>query len=115
MLANLIPDAGRIAGAAAEQVAYAMARIEVHYFRHNCYAPEDQLLRRIDRIRHLPGTIVQGRYDLLCPPVSALQLHRVWPESRLILVEDAGHSATEPGIRSALVTIMDQIAAGSVK
>jgi proline iminopeptidase len=115
MLANLVPDAGRIAGAAAEQVAYAMARIEVHYFRHNRYDPEDQLLRRIERIRHLPGTIVQGRYDLLCPPISAVQLHRAWPESRLIMVEDAGHSATEPGIRSALVTTMDQIAAAGVK
>jgi proline iminopeptidase len=110
-LANLIPDAARIAGASGEQVAYAMARIEVHYFRNNRYQPEDQLLRRVDRIRHLPATIVQGRYDLLCPPVTATQLHRAWPGSRLIIIDDAGHSATEPGIRSALVTIMDEIAA----
>jgi proline iminopeptidase len=110
-LANLIPDAARIAGASGEQVAYAMARIEVHYFRNNRYQPEDQLLRRVDRIRHLPATIVQGRYDLLCPPITATQLHRAWPGSRLFIIDDAGHSATEPAIRSALVTIMDEIAA----
>jgi proline iminopeptidase len=110
-LANLIPNATRIAEANHEPVAYAMARIEVHYFRNNRYEPEDQLLRRVDRIRHLPATIVQGRYDLLCPPISATQLHRAWPESRLVIVDGAGHSATEPGIRSALVTVMDEIAA----
>jgi proline iminopeptidase len=109
-LANLIPDSTRIAGANEEHVAYAMARIEVHYFRNNRYQPEDQLLRRVDRICHLPATIVQGRYDLLCPPITATQLHRAWPRSRLIIVDDAGHSATEPGIRSALVTVMDEIA-----
>lgn len=110
-LANLIPDPARIAGAADERVAYAMARIEVHYFRNDRYQPEDRLLQRLDRIRHLPATIVQGRYDLLCPPHTAIELNRAWPGSRLILVEDAGHSATETGIRSALVTIMDEIAA----
>ena len=112
-LANLIPDPARIAGANHEQTAYAMARIEVHYFRNNRYSPEDLLLRRLDRIRHLPATIVQGRYDLLCPPVTAIELHRAWPGSRLILVEDAGHSATEAGIRSALISTMDAIAAAS--
>jgi proline iminopeptidase len=109
-LANLIPNAARIAEANEQQVAYAMARIEVHYFRNNRYVPEDQLLLRVDRIRHLPTTIVQGRYDLLCPPISAVQLHRALPGSRMIMVEDAGHSATEPGIRSALITVMDEIA-----
>jgi proline iminopeptidase len=87
-----------------------MARIEVHYFRNNRYTPDDKLLRQVPRICHIPATIVQGRYDLLCPPVSAIQLHRAWPGSRLIIVEDAGHSATEPGIRSALVSAMDDIA-----
>jgi proline iminopeptidase len=109
-LANLIPDSARLAAAQGERVAYAMARIEVHYFRNNRYQPEDQLLRRIDRISHLPATIVQGRYDLLCPPITALQLHHAWPGSRLIMVDDAGHSATEPGIRSVLVSVMDEIA-----
>jgi proline iminopeptidase len=109
-LANLLPNATRLAEASAETVAYAMARIEVHYFRNNRYECDDQLLKSIDRIRHVPATIVQGRYDLLCPPISAIELHRAWPESRLIMVEDAGHSATEPGILSALIETMDDIA-----
>lgn len=110
-LANLIPNATRITEANDERVAYAMARIEVHYFLNNRYQPEDQLLRRMDRIARIPATIVQGRYDLLCPPITATQLHRAWPGSRLLIVDDAGHSAAEPGIRSALVTVMDEIAA----
>jgi proline iminopeptidase len=112
-LANLIPDPARIAGADDERVAYAMARIEVHYFRNNRFDPEDQLLVRAHRIAHLPTTIVQGRYDLLCPPITAAQLHRACPNSRLMMVEDAGHSAAEPGIRSVLVSVMDEIAARS--
>ena len=110
-LANLIPNATRIAEANDERVAYAMARIEVHYFLNNRYQPEDQLLRRMPRIAAIPATIVQGRYDLLCPPITAVQLHRAWPGSRLIIIDDAGHSAAEHGIRSALVDITDEIAA----
>jgi proline iminopeptidase len=110
-LANLVPNAARIAGANDERISYAMARIEVHYFLNNRYEPEDQLLRRMDRVARIPAIIVQGRYDLLCPPITATQLHQAWPGSRLIMVEDAGHSAAEQGIRSALVTIMDEIAA----
>jgi proline iminopeptidase len=110
-LANLIPDPARVAGANLEQTTYAMARIEVHYFRNNRYSPEDLLLRRLVRLRHVPATIVQGRYDLLCPPVTAIELHRGWTGSRLTLIEDAGHSATEAGIRSALIIAMDELAA----
>ena len=110
-LANLVPDMDRIAGATEESVAYAMARIEVHYFRHNRFEPDDALFRRMDRIAAIPTTIVQGRYDLLCPPMTAMQLHRALPHSRLILVEDAGHSASEPGIQSALVTVLEETAA----
>ena len=110
-LANLIPSATRIAEANDERIAYAMARIEVHYFLNNRYQPEDQLLRRMPRIAGIPATIVQGRYDLLCPPITAVQLHQAWPGSRLIIIDDAGHSAAEHGIRSALVTITDEIAA----
>jgi proline iminopeptidase len=112
MLANLTPEPGRLAGATDARVAYAMARIELHYFLNNRYTPEDHLLQRMSRIAHLPGVIVQGRYDLLCPPVSALQLQSAWPGSRLIVVEGAGHSATEPGIRSVLIETLDAIAAG---
>jgi len=109
-LANLVPNATRLAEASVADVAYAMARIEVHYFRNNRNQPDDLLLRQVDRIKHLPATIVQGRYDLLCPPISAAQLHAAWPGSRLVLVEDAGHSASEAGIRLHLLAAMDDIA-----
>ncbi len=86
-----------------ENQALALARIEAHYFRHNHFLPEDKLLREIDAIRHIPSIIVQGRYDIVCPPITAERLRRMWPEVDLVIVPDAGHSAMEPGIRTALV------------
>ena len=65
--------------------------------------PEGWPWADLDRIRHLPCTIVQGRYDIVCPPVTADALARAWPEARYVVVPDAGHSALEPGIRAALV------------
>lgn len=83
--------------------ALGLARIEAHYFRSNAFRPDDKLLREIDRIRHLPATIVQGRYDVVCPITSADALRRAWPEADYRVVPDAGHSALEPGVRAALV------------
>ena len=82
----------------------AFARIECHYFVNGgFFEHDDQLLRHVKRIRHIPAVIVQGRYDVVCPMRSAWDLHQAWPESKLIVVADAGHSMTEPGIRSALI------------
>ncbi|MEW6491841.1 MAG: prolyl aminopeptidase [Cyanobacteriota bacterium] len=90
----------------------AFARIECHYFvNKGFFEPEDQLLQNADRIRHIPGVIVQGRYDVVCPMISAWELHRAWPEAELIVVPDAGHSMSEPGIRSALIEATDKFAA----
>lgn len=87
----------------------ALARIEAHYFVNSAFfSPEDQLLRDVGRIRHLPGVIVQGRYDMVCPAVSAWDLHETWPSSRLVIVPAAGHSADEPGIVSALVDATEE-------
>lgn len=84
--------------------ALAFARIEAHYFvNQGFFRRDDQLLRDVGRIRHIPAVIVQGRYDVVCPATSAWALHRAWPEAKLIMVPDAGHSMTEPGIRSALI------------
>jgi proline iminopeptidase len=105
--ATLLPSTEMMAEASDAHLAVGLARLEVHYMRSNRFEPDDLLLRRMDRIRHLPGAIVQGRYDLLCPPQSAFELHAAWPGSTLHIVEDAGHSASERGIRSALVSIMD--------
>ena len=96
-----------VLSASASNSAVGLARLEVHYMRANQFVPDDALLRGIDRIRHIPCAIVQGKYDLLCPPITAVALHAAWPESTLQIIEDAGHSAFEPGIRAALVAIMD--------
>jgi proline iminopeptidase len=96
-----------VLSASASQSAVGLARLEVHYMRSNQFVPDDALLRGVERIRHIPCAIVQGKYDLLCPPITAVALHSAWPESTLQIIEDAGHSAFEPGIRAALVAIMD--------
>ena len=88
----------------------AKARIEAHYFRHNAFLAHGQLLRDIDRIRHLPGVIVQGRYDVVCPMMTAWALHRAWPEADFRIVPDAGHSAFEPGNTNELVSATDRFA-----
>ncbi len=90
------------------ETAAAFARIECHYFVNNGFlAREDQLLRDVPAIRHIPAAIVQGRYDVVCPMRSAWALHRAWPEANLHVAHDAGHSAFEPGISRALVAATD--------
>ncbi len=108
---KLIPDLGLQERFAQDGFADAFARIECHYFTNKgFFEAEDHLLRHCDRIRHLPTAIVQGRYDVVCPMVSAWELHKALPQSELIVVPDAGHSMTEPGIRSALIEVGDRFA-----
>jgi proline iminopeptidase len=102
-----VPAAAPVLSASASLSAVGLARLEVHYMRSNQFVPDDALLRGVERIRHIPCAIVQGKYDLLCPPITAAALHSAWPESTLQIIEDAGHSAFEPGTRAALVAIMD--------
>lgn len=91
--------------------AEAFARIECHYFINKGFIdPEDKLLLNIDRIRKIPAVIVQGRYDVVCPMMSAWELHRAWPEAEFIVVADAGHSMSEPGIRTCLMEATDKFA-----
>ncbi|HNS87208.1 MAG TPA: alpha/beta hydrolase, partial [Parvularculaceae bacterium] len=91
--------------------AVAFARIECHYFVNGgFFRQDDQLLADIDKIRNVPGVIVQGRYDVVTPMKSAWDLHKAWPEARFILVGDAGHAASEPGIIEALVEATDAFA-----
>jgi proline iminopeptidase len=88
--------------------ALSLARIECHYFMNNSFFNSDNyLLENIERIRHIPGVIVQGRYDVVCPMTSAWDLHLAWPEAELRIVADAGHSALEAGNTSALVESTD--------
>ena len=81
-----------------DDFALAFARIENHYFVHDAWLDEGQLLRDVDRIRHIPGVLIQGRYDIGTPDRSAWDLHRAWPEADLQLIPDAGHAFDEPGI-----------------
>ncbi|MGN6656470.1 MAG: prolyl aminopeptidase [Rhodanobacter sp.] len=101
------PDAGGIFED--PQHAVSVALMEAHYFRHALFLEPDQLLRGVDRIRHLPATIVHGRYDIICPAVSAWDLAQAWPEATLHFVL-AGHSATDPAIVDRLVEATDALA-----
>lgn len=91
--------------------ALAIARIEAHYFVHRAFLRERELQDGVARIRHLPCTIVQGRYDVVCPPVTADALARAWPEAEYILVPDAGHSVREPGIARELIRAVQRMQA----
>jgi proline iminopeptidase len=103
-------DRGGSSGGGGGPANLAMARIEAHYMRHGGFLDEGALLAGVDRVRHLPCAVVQGRYDMICPPATAMDLHRAWPGSRLTVVAEAGHSALEPGIRAALVAAADAFA-----
>jgi proline iminopeptidase len=105
---TLLPSEAVIADAGSDAVSLGIGRLEAHYFLHGGFLEEDQLIRDVARIRHLPAVIVQGRYDMVCPPQTALRLHAAWPEAALRLVADAGHSASEPGIAAALVAATEQ-------
>ena len=93
----------------APDAALAMARIECHYFVNGgFFESPNQLLENIDRIRHIPTVIVQGRYDVVCPAVTAWDLHRAWPEADFQLIQDAGHSAFDPANTAALVAATEK-------
>lgn len=108
---KLLPSAALAKRFGEDRFAEAFARIECHYFVNGGFFRQpDQLLADVHRIRQIPGVIVQGRYDVVCPAKSAWDLHRAWPEADFQLVPDAGHAASEPGILSALVAAADRFA-----
>ena len=104
---TLRPSPDAVAAMSDARGMLALARIEAHYLAHGAFLAPDQLFERIDRIRHLPATIVQGRYDMVCPIETAERLARAWPEAEYIVVPDAGHSALEPGTRAALLRAVE--------
>jgi proline iminopeptidase len=105
---TLLPSPETVESFAQDTVALGLARMEAHYFMNDIFLPENSLLQNIGKIRHLPAVIVQGRYDLVCPIETADELGRAWPEAEYVVVPDAGHSAMEPGIRSALIEATDK-------
>ena len=101
---KLFPDQNLIDHSGEDHFALALARIECHYFMNNAFFETDNyLIENVDKIRNIPAVIVQGRYDVVCPMMSAWELHRAWQEAEFVVVPDAGHSALEKGITSALV------------
>jgi len=106
---SLMPNPERVARFAGDQFALAFARIECHYFINGAFLREDdQLLKNVVRIRKIPGVMVQGRYDMATPPLSAWDLKRAWPEAELKIIPDAGHAYAEPGILNALIEATDK-------
>ncbi len=108
--ASLLPNEAIVTHFDHAHTALSLARIESHYFVNQAFLEPDQLLRDADRLASIPGVIVHGRYDLICPLENAWDLHEAWPGSELRVVPDAGHAASEPGIRSALVAATDRFA-----
>jgi proline iminopeptidase len=105
---KLFPDPALIDKFGEAQQALSLARIECHYFMNNAFFETDNyLIENVEKIRHLPTVIAQGRYDVVCPMMSAWELHRAWPEADLRVIPDAGHSAAEPGIINALIDATD--------
>lgn len=108
MCSTLLPSPETVAYFAGDVVSLGLARIEAHYFTHDIFLPLNSLLNNVHRLRGIPCIIVQGRYDAVCPIVSADDLRRAWPEAEYIVVPDAGHSAWEPGICAELVKAMER-------
>lgn len=104
---TLLPDPNFTSGFENPHFALAFARIENHYFVHNGWLEEDQLIRDAGKLRGIPGTIVQGRYDMACPTRTAYELHKAWPEAEFHLIEGAGHAYSEPGILDRLIRATD--------
>ena len=101
--ATLMPNKNVIDHFGNAHTALSLARIECHYFMHDSFLEKNQILNNADKLKNIPGVIVQGRYDLICPMQSAWDLHHVWPDAELKIIANAGHSATEPGTVDALI------------
>ena len=107
---TLTPNAAQIEAMSDPVKATAFARMENHVFVHRGWWEEGQLIAGVDAIRHIPTVIVQGRHDVVTPMMTAWDLHRAWPEAELVVVDDAGHAATEPGTKKALRAATDRFA-----
>ena len=91
------------------ETALAMAKIELHYFMNNCFLDTNEILNSIKKLHNIPVFIIQGRHDIICPPHSAYKLNNELPSSKLTIVENAGHSAFESGIKNALINSLDEM------
>jgi len=102
---SLIPTApGTAIPSPEDEATIGRARVQLHYLSNNGFIDGQKILDHIDVIRQVPTKIIQGRYDMVCPPYTAYELHKAWPEAEFTMIPDAGHSAMEPGIISALMS-----------
>jgi proline iminopeptidase len=102
---KLLPDQDAITAFGSDRMSLSLARIECHYFINNGFFPTDNyLIENVHKISKIPGVIVHGRYDVVCPISAAWDLHQAWPSPRFVIVPDAGHAADEPGILHELIT-----------
>ena len=104
---TLLPNPELVAAFRTDVMALGVARLEAHYFINDIFLAPDSLIAGVDALRGIPAVMVQGRYDMVCPIVTAEELHEAWPEAEYRIIDDAGHSAFEPGIRAALVETME--------
>ncbi|MCL4168895.1 UNVERIFIED_CONTAM: hypothetical protein GTU68_000302, partial [Idotea baltica] len=108
-------DSQGVGGSGPAEYARAFARLENHYFTNKCFLnTEQQILNNVANIAHIPAIIVQGRFDMICPPVSAYALSSRWPTCRLVMVAKAGHALSEPGITAELVHAMNALGAAKM-
>lgn len=105
---TLMPSFEAVSAFAQDRSAVGLARIEAHYFMHDLFLPDGGLLAHMNTMQTIPGEIVQGRYDMICPAQSAFDLAKAWSTARLTVVPDAGHSALEPGVRTALIAALER-------
>jgi proline iminopeptidase len=100
---SLLPASAPASAPPTDEAILARARVQLHYLANDCFLLETPLLDQVEKFRHIPAVIVQGRYDMVCPPRTAYALHRAWPEADFYMIPDAGHAAFEPGTTAALI------------
>jgi len=106
---SFIPKTGTLYSENQYHHALAMAKLEAHFYKNEILPPEKAIINYIDKIRHIPAIIIQGRYDVICPINTAYDLHQEWPEADLVIVPDGGHSATDPSVKSSLINASEQM------
>ncbi|HCM83409.1 MAG TPA: prolyl aminopeptidase [Alphaproteobacteria bacterium] len=105
----LMPTPEAISGPLDDESGISRAVIECDYFLNKIFTPDDRILQNVDKLRGIPGTIIHGRYDMVCPITSAFDLHAAWPEAEFIIIPDSGHSANDPAMRAALIAATERL------
>ena len=105
----LLPNAEAVSGPLDDAAGISRAVIECHYFLHELFSPDDRILQNAAALRGIPGTIIHGRYDMICPITNAFELHAAWPEAEFIVVPDSGHASNDPAMRAVLIAATERL------